>query len=488
MKIWKVFSRLILIVFILSGVGRAWYNPSGAHGTRQVDTAGLSLALAHDYKAEGMRAFAKTMLYPRVLQRGLSSGINAAEFPLLNLITAPFFLINPHWGNFLSCIFVLALNLIVAAFTFHRLLKLWNRELPRWLSPLLYFSVGSISFQAGILMPEGLAFPLLIIGAMELCEFLKTKLYPKALLGTVFLSLSVAVKPMASIGLLILMLFPWIDTRLRTNHKFSVSFYLAILISLIFPGWWYGIHAQELSRLTDGIRVFLKADFAPLTKLQEVGLMSSFKLIWRQLNSDTGQWALYSAFFWLPLALFFAPIEFGVLILSFVAVIALGGAHIWVHFYYFFGAALCSLMVLAKIVRQTFYKPVLGTFCILLLSWGVLYGVRTNIWVMARTPNWWPFADSLRRSLPVETHLVTDDFEDATHLLFMGRPGTIAGQSILTICKAEPYRSRRLALLVTESTIASAEKMDDHCLKSAKLIQTATSDFAKWKLYEFIPK
>ena len=133
-------------VFAVSSIQRFWVHPSGGHTHRQSDTIGMSIAFAEQVHERGLAAL-DFLFYPRVLQSGLLDGINASEFPLLNVAGGVSFLFssNPWVGVFLTSLMVLILNLYTAYIYLPKFLRAWNVELNGTIGLLLWFAGGYIS-------------------------------------------------------------------------------------------------------------------------------------------------------------------------------------------------------------------------------------------------------------------------------------------------------------------------------------------------------
>src|SRR5947207_1660778 len=113
----KWLSRIVIVgisLFIITSIQRFSVHPSGGHTQRQSDSIGMSMAFAEELKTRGLGAF-DFFIYPKVLQKGPYDGINASEFPLLNVLIGPLFLLGSPWlGVFLGSLLVLIIHLITA--------------------------------------------------------------------------------------------------------------------------------------------------------------------------------------------------------------------------------------------------------------------------------------------------------------------------------------------------------------------------------------
>lgn len=472
------FSGLTLALFLVAAVMRGSVNPAGAHGHRQMDTLGMSLAWALDFRREGLSAVASSLLHPRILQRSLSSGVNASEFPLLNFLTFPgFILAGPHGGAFLATLFVLLVNVLAATRFLPRLFRSLGHEIPDWQAWIAYLAVASVEFQLAIAMPEGLAFPLLIAGLALLLE-------SRLLAAVIALALAVAVKPTAVVGFLVLAAaWPAMDRARRARGL------LVLGAALLFPAWWYAVHAGELRALGGGgPQIFAPARLAPLERLAEVGAWGSLRLVARQIHE--WQFPIFTGWLWVALALVHAQAALVAFLAGLIGVILMDGAHLWNHAYYFFGAGAISLVVIARILARTLEKQrAVHLLCLALLLWGGVYGVRNQIWVFARTAPeaWWRQADQVRALLEPDADLVTDDRDLCpTKLFFAGRTGTIA-QELSTICRGEGFRARKINFLVDHDTWLAHAADRGSCLAQSRLLGEVRSAFARWRVLSWGP-
>ena len=128
----------------------------------------MSIAFAEQFRERGFAAL-DFLIYPRILQRGFLDGVNASEFPLLNVIGGVGFLIssNPWVGVFLTSLMILLLNLYVAYSCLPRLLRAWKVEVSGAICLLFWFAGSTLASQSNVVMPEGIAFPLVIAGIVQ---------------------------------------------------------------------------------------------------------------------------------------------------------------------------------------------------------------------------------------------------------------------------------------------------------------------------------
>jgi hypothetical protein len=434
-------------LFAIISVQRFWVHPSGGHVHRQSDTIGMSIEFAEQIKERGLVAL-DFLIYPRVLQRGLLDGINASEFPLLNAVGSPGFLMsmNPWIGVFLTSLMVLAFNFCVAYFFLPKLLKAWSVEATGPICLLLWLAGGTLASQTNVIMPEGVAFPLVLAGMVQLLES-RGRVFSIGF-GALLCSLGVAAKPTAVIALGAIVVLPLLREERRSQWKPII---IGSAISLIFPAWWYTVHARHLLRIAQGPQIFALAGFNPIQKLAEVGWSGLFFLLRREPYQ--GQFPMFVGWFfvvaglflgeWIPVVLYF---------LSLLAAISLDGAHIYVHMYYFIGTCVFAMILMARVLGAAQGRRFLSTLTVVFLAWGVVYNIRGNIWVWARDSqywkvNFWSMGAEARKIIHRNYHLITDDGVYPQKLLFIGRSGTAAGSKVYKVCQEPQFAGLSLAIV-----------------------------------------
>jgi hypothetical protein len=459
--------------FVISSLLRFFVHPSGGHVHRQSDTIGMSLEFAERIREVGISAL-DFIFYPRILQRGLLDGINAAEFPLLNILGAPAFLIssNPQYGVFFSALLILGLNLFAAYFYLPRLLKAWKLSISPQMSLLLWFTSGTLANQTHTVMPEGFAFPLMVMGMVELLEFRNRARFFGA---AVLCGLAVAVKPTVVLSLGALAALPIFIPNYKRHWK---QILLGLGISLIFPAWWYTMHAHSILSFAEGPQIFALATLNPFKKLGEVGVSGILWLIGREIH--TGQFPFLVGWFFIGLAIYFREwILLGLYLLSLVAAVSLDGAHIIPHRYYFIGTSMFSILLMAKLLGTMEKNRRLKLITVSLLVWGVLFNSRINFWVWGRESqlgniDYWRMGSQARGAIAPQYHLVTDDPVYPQKLLYIGRSGTL-GTDVYATCTTPLYSQIPLALV---SNTPPPKK--DFC-HGRKLVRTEIeTSFAKW--------
>ena len=133
---------LFLFIRFISACIYCFMPINAPQNWRQTDTIGVALSYWIRWQTDSN--FTVPWYLPSVLNSGDTNGIMPMEFPLLNIMSAPFFYFGPYWGRALSGLFVclIVLSLIIIN------LKIWKnikiQEIPVFESILL-FSVFSYS-------------------------------------------------------------------------------------------------------------------------------------------------------------------------------------------------------------------------------------------------------------------------------------------------------------------------------------------------------
>ncbi len=438
---------VLIAIFFVFAVLRIWVHPSGGHTHRQSDTIGMSISFAEQVRERGWDAL-DFLIYPRVLQRGLLDGINASEFPLLNVVCGFGFLLssNPWVGVFLSSLMILALNLYVAFVYLPKLLRAWNVEVSSSVCLLIWFAGGTLAGQSNVVMPEGIAFPMMILGAVQLLEV--NQRLSRFALGILLCSLGIATKPTVILVLGAVVALPLLVHERRTQWK---SLLTGCTLSLLFPSWWYVIHAKKILNIAQGPQIFALAGFHPLEKLQEVGFKNILWLMWRE--PQQGQFPMFFGWFFIAAAIALGEwVPVVLYLLSLIVAVSLDGAHIYAHYYYFIGTSIFSILLMARILGAAQDRGgYLKTLIVILLGWGVVYNVRSNIWVWGvdyrHGQAMWNLGAQARKIINPSDHLITDDDMYPYKMLLMGRSGTAANSHVYQICNRPQFAERPLAIV-----------------------------------------
>jgi hypothetical protein len=434
----------------------------------------MSIEFAEQIRERGLAAL-DFLVYPRVLQRGLLDGINASEFPLLNVVGGVGFLIssNPWVGVFFTSLLILLFNLYAAYLCLPKLLKAWKVEVSAMLCLLFWLAGGTLASQANTVMPEGIAFPLVVAGIIQFLES-KNKLFRFAL-GVVLCSLGIAAKPTVVIVLGAVAVLPLLLNEYKAQWK---TIFLGCALSVLFPAWWYTVHAKHILSIAQGPQIFALAGFNPLAKLSEVGWSGLFWLLWREPYQ--GQLPMFVGWFFIVAGLLLGEwIPVTLYLLSLVAATSLDGAHIYVHGYYFIGTCIFAMILMARVLGAVQSRRHLTTLTIAFLTWGVLFNIRGNVWIWARDSqywrlNRWSMGVEVRNFIDSNHHLITDDGPYPQKLLFIGRSGTAAGSGVYEVCNQPQYAGVQLAI-VSDSPPSIA-------LCGGRQLDTkiAETSFAKW--------
>lgn len=89
------------------------------HIIRQTDTMAVAMRYWSRWVYE---PYTENLLYPAVLNSGQSYGFMPTEFPILTMVTAPFFLFGPYLGKIFACLFMCFLVLYLTYIN----LKIWK--------------------------------------------------------------------------------------------------------------------------------------------------------------------------------------------------------------------------------------------------------------------------------------------------------------------------------------------------------------------------
>ncbi len=335
---WAWLGRLLFAAVAL-------FLPLGhPHIWRQIDTLGVSLRYWLRWTTETAAAWP---LVPAILHSGDAPGFMAMEWPLLNLLAAPFFQFGPAVGTALARCFVLGLNLILVMWN----IQLWRSVRPlgicaskswRWM-PLIGF--GLIYFPKFI--PDSPAM-LLVLAATAL-------IWKKQRLGlaAVLLSTGLLMKPTSVIVLgLLLLSRTWASTLLFAWFPLLGSLTLTVLYYVFGTKW--------IQQLAGGESFYRIEPQNPWQAL--LSFFSSGTKLWDLFLQGLG---FYGA---LPVLLIFSFLPFVrslqrlwlVLGLQVFAIAVLDGEHSFVHQYYFLGTlpVLCLLLqaVLEDLPEWGVYK------------------------------------------------------------------------------------------------------------------------------------
>lgn|GEM_PF-3559243 len=431
----------LAIVYFATSLLRFVVHPSGSHTHRQSDTIGMSMEFAQDLKERGLVAL-DFIAYPKILQKGLKDGINASEFPLLGFLTGPFFLVGkPELGIFISCLSLLLFNFFTAGFFLPRFLSFYGVKISGSSALLLYLATATLAHQTNVLMPEGLAFPMLLMGMTLLLEADRNRrrYFLELIPGIILCNLAIAVKPTVILGL---------GAYLIIARAGAIG---PILASLILTLFWYAFHVKAILAFAQGPQIFAQAQFSPVDRLREVGFSRLGLLMSRE--TFNGQFPMFTGWLWIACAVW--KKEWKIIlayVVALVAAIALDGNHIIFHSYYFIGTSFFALILIARVLAETRNHSGLHLALTLTLIWGAAYSIRENVWTWARDSDYfrksqWETAEKARALIPKTAHLVTDDGPYPLKLLLIGRSGTNSGTFALKQCEQAEYKKLELAIV-----------------------------------------
>lgn len=436
----RIWILALLWALFFAGLLRVWNTPSGIHGERQVQTLGVSIAYYERLQREGWADPLGAFMTPVELPRTPTATVAYREFPLLPILGAPFFALGAKWGSFFACLIVFLLNWFAALYWAPKLWREWFglRVAPAWLATACYFAIGAIEFHSAIFIPEGLAFPLLLGGAVTI----RHRNALVNVVGAAMLFAAVTTQPVIGVAWIWLMVWPWMIRGREIWFKREIFFHQLLLAAalgasaLVFERW----HSMPIE---------------PFDRLREVGAVTTFAWVVDQLWR--GIFPIYTAWIWIPLAFSRAAGQLLVLVLMLVAVVAVEGSRVAGQGALFFGAGIGAFTLMGSVFSQPLRRSA-RVLAALSIVWGLIYGVRTHVWVSAR-PNWgWPQADLALPALKTRWNaatdfLVTDDV--ATHpikLMTLGISGAVGTDRWSEVCTQPEFRRRNLYFVIDQAT------------------------------------
>lgn len=356
-------GKIILVVFFLralTAVVKPFLPFDLPHVWRQVDTLGVSIRywLRWTQEPDLMHP-----LVPAVLNSMDGYAIMPMEFPLVNLLGAPFFAFGPAIGKNLASLTLVILNFALTWLCYRN----WRskRILGFEAGPafLLLPVVGISSTFVTKFMPDYLAMVLALLGSGLLWECVSPNARADAsrasrvalLVGALALiALGLLVKPTAVTVLVLLLL---LDGLLK--HKMQAA--LWSLIPLAAAGFYYTLGLQWIASLQDTAGLFAVAPRQPLTSLVEflTEPKALFKLVFEDVLFIAGPVLVA-----LGAALLSGLYRKAVLILAgaiavqLIAIGALDGSHSFVHSYYHIGTAPVVVLVLLFLVQGLLFEDV----------------------------------------------------------------------------------------------------------------------------------
>ena len=323
------------------------------HIWRQVDTVGVAMRYFSRFALEtGVESGNSWLPLPAVLNSGDELGIMRMEFPLLNLMTAPFFAAGPALGKTFATIFVAALYFGLSLLC----VKVWKGKKVAGIDAgpaMLLLPIFSISgIYSGKFMPDYLSMVLMILGVGLSWHDER----PVKSLGSFLLcALGMLVKPPA---IIVFALFLTAEKPIRRILKASVWAAPAIVVALAY----YTAGLKMLAQLEGPTSLFAVQFRDPLMSLLSV-LERPREMAAFLFNKPffPGGMVLVVAFcvltYWKTKRWPFAALWW-VALIQMLAVALLDGEHAFIHNYYYIG---CSV-----------------TFC--LIAWGFLQEAKHRLW------------------------------------------------------------------------------------------------------------
>jgi hypothetical protein len=444
---WTVLG-LLLAVGVATLI-RGLTVPSGDEMVRmrQSDTLGMSLSLSLELRAHGLSALWQYLRYPTILQRGLLDGINGCEFPLLNVIIAPAFFLSSAFAAWFGVLFIFTLNLIAGWVFLPRLLRLWGVSIPPYLAVLLWLGTTTAAHQIGVVMPEGLAFPLVVIGATILMEQPRFTLMSGV--GILLCNLGLAAKAPSVIALGTVGFWALFTENGRPARGTLLA---CIAASLLFPGWWYGLHLKHILEVAQGPQLMapkyiLTQGFNPLARFQEIGISGTGFLLARE--TALGQFPLGTGWIWLVMALMsgegFVVALYGIALLG---AMSLGGSYMLQHQHHFIGTSLFAMILMARTLARVKDNPWRRGILSATLVFGVGLLLVGDLQTSVSTPRRWALGKQAAALIPQDHALITDDSAYPQKMLFIGRPGLGAGPGAVVACAGAEYAGHKIALVL----------------------------------------
>jgi hypothetical protein len=300
----------------------------------------------------------------------------------------------------------------------------------------------------------------------------------KLLIGVFLSNIAIAMKPTVTVAFSAL---PLLGLCIKQHRPIFFKLLAATATALIMPAYWYSVHSKQILSVGHGPQIFAIARLDVMTRIREVGPSGFWMLFKRepyqgQLTMFTGWLWIIMAFFlreWIPVALYF---------LGLFLAIALDGSHIFDHGYYFIGACIFSMLIMASVLSKT--KRGWHILATLLLLGGVLYNDRVNIWVWARESHngavsYWRMGDQARALIPKDYQLITDDKYYPIKLLYLGRSGMMGAEHALENCNG--FRKGNVAM-ITDASAVSSTLCPGHSTRVYRIRSGLEPQVASWNL------
>lgn len=333
---WLKILIVIKFIFLVVGALAPFNHP---HIWRQTDTLSVSYRY---YLRWFVEKDTSNYLLPAILYSGDAKGIMPMEFPLLNILTAPFFIFGVEFGRIFA-----QWSLIVFCFvaTYHatKIFKDYTyNEIPIALS-IMFFPLISLSGNyIGRFMPDYLSF---ILGFLSIGYFLKEK----RVISFFLLSLSLLIKPPSVIVLLTLLIFERDLRKLSREIKWILP---ALLICFLY----YVKGMDYLKGLSDSPLLYKTALPNPFAAFMSF-ILSPKEILSLLAGKTIGFFLLPFVVivgFWHFMSKKESPFSFiwVILLCQMIIIAIIDGSHSFVHYYYFIGMTpLLSLFFLEVILK-----------------------------------------------------------------------------------------------------------------------------------------
>ena len=345
----KVIYMVLGIKFLIALISGLGYF-SHPHIIRQVDT--MSVGLNYWLRwSDGVAApyFFHNFL-PGSLGGGDTAGITPMEFPLLNLLIAPWFSLGHYWGFSASFIFVMCLNF--GAFWWHYLE--WRKVSKKMGDTALLMGMFGISSMFMMrVMPDFLSMILVSIS----CAYSFQKKSRLASFG--LLSVGLLMKPTSAIALAVMFLK---DFKLSIRRDF-----FWVILGLGVAGLYYTKGLEFLTSVADSIGYFKVEPVSPLIGLK------NFVLHIEKLPT-----LIFKSFFSrhtivpIIIGMILRPKRSYIFILFLISIqcltiFALDEHHAYTHEYYFLGATFLISFLIIEIMEGANNKIIISIICLMII-------------------------------------------------------------------------------------------------------------------------
>ena len=323
---------LLIVLKVLVGFLVAFSLFDLPHVWREIDT----MAVAMRYFQRWWLGLDAMPLVPAVLNSGGGIGYMPMEFPILNIIVAPWFVLGPYLGKVMACLtlFICHGLLFYGVVRAYKGIHLAGADAR--LAFLLLPVVGISSVFSLKFIPDTLATLLVTLG-LGLCWKI-----PKTM-GIILMGLGILIKPPAVVVLLLCL------AKDDFLAYFKRYFYYGIPI-LLPAGLYYTMGISWLKGLQDGTGRFFVEMRPPLDALMDF-LALPFEIL--RLVFDK----LLFPFAPILMVPFFRKKQTKLLLVLTLQLLTIGlldGDHAFAHNYYFMGLMPTATLILQPILWQAF--------------------------------------------------------------------------------------------------------------------------------------